>query len=157
MGRHQPVSSDDERGQGWVIVAGVLLLMLGTLNVIDGIAAIGSAHLYMANTTTYSPTSKPGWNILVLGILQLVAGLGLLVETSSRAGPARHLEPQRARATADDPGVSVVVASDLRDLLAAYPLRVGFRDSAVGHLEEEAVESADPTSRSRWWNRMAAL
>jgi hypothetical protein len=36
---------DEKRGQSWVMFAGVLLLTLGTPNVIDGIAAISKAHL----------------------------------------------------------------------------------------------------------------
>ncbi len=41
---------DEDRGYGWVVFAGILLLMLGTLNFIEGIAAIGNAHFFVANT-----------------------------------------------------------------------------------------------------------
>lgn len=37
---------DDDRGAGWVTLAGVLLLILGAINAIEGIAAIGNAHFY---------------------------------------------------------------------------------------------------------------
>ena len=74
-------SYDDERGQGWVMFAGVLLLLLGTLNVIDGIAAIGNAHFYVANAHyVFADLKTWGWIILVLGVLQLLVGLGVLVE-----------------------------------------------------------------------------
>ena len=43
-------AEDDERGYGWVMFAGVLLLMVGTLNFIEGLAAIGNAHFFVANT-----------------------------------------------------------------------------------------------------------
>jgi hypothetical protein len=35
---------DDERGYGWVVFAGTLLLLVGSINVIQGIAAIGNAN-----------------------------------------------------------------------------------------------------------------
>jgi hypothetical protein len=38
-----------ERGSGWVAFAGVLLLILGVLNTIEGIAAIGNAHFFSHN------------------------------------------------------------------------------------------------------------
>ena len=41
---------EDERGYGWVAFAGMLLLILGTLNFIEGLAAIGNAHFFVANT-----------------------------------------------------------------------------------------------------------
>jgi len=41
---------EEDRGFGWVAFAGVLLIMLGTLNFIEGLAAIGNAHFFVANT-----------------------------------------------------------------------------------------------------------
>jgi hypothetical protein len=41
---------DDDRGYGWVAFAGTLLLTLGTLNLIGGIAAIGNSHFFVNNT-----------------------------------------------------------------------------------------------------------
>ena len=38
-----------DRGAGWVAFAGVLFLILGTVNVIEGIAAIGNAHFFIGN------------------------------------------------------------------------------------------------------------
>jgi hypothetical protein len=49
--------------------------------VIDGIAAIGNAHFYVANAHyVFADLKTWGWIILVLGILQLLVGLGVLVE-----------------------------------------------------------------------------
>jgi hypothetical protein len=39
------------RGVGWVAFAGTLLLILGILNLIEGLAAIGDAHFFARNTT----------------------------------------------------------------------------------------------------------
>ena len=41
--------ADDERGYGWVVFAGTLLLMVGTLNIIAGIAAIGNSSFFVHN------------------------------------------------------------------------------------------------------------
>jgi hypothetical protein len=72
---------DEDRGQGWVIFAGVLLLLLGALNVIDGIAAIGHAHFYVANARyVFADLKTWGWIVLILGALQLLVGLGVLVK-----------------------------------------------------------------------------
>jgi hypothetical protein len=38
---------DQDRGYGWVAFAGVLLLMLGTLNFIEGLAAIGNSKFFV--------------------------------------------------------------------------------------------------------------
>jgi len=45
-----PYAVDEEHGYGWVAFAGVLLLMVGGINFIEGIAAIGNAHFFVANT-----------------------------------------------------------------------------------------------------------
>ena len=42
-------AEDDERGYGWVTFAGVLLMLIGSINFIMGIAAIGNAHFFTAN------------------------------------------------------------------------------------------------------------
>jgi len=36
-------------GYGWVVLAGVLLLMVGTLNFIMGLGAISNSHFFTAN------------------------------------------------------------------------------------------------------------
>ncbi len=53
-------SYDDERGYGWVAFAGVLLLISGTLNVIEGLAAIGNSHFFVANTHYIGDSSSFG-------------------------------------------------------------------------------------------------
>ncbi len=73
--------ADDDRGYGWVSFSGVLLLMLGTLNVIEGIAAIGNAHFFATNTHYIAGDLKTwGWIVLCIGVLQLVVGLGVFVK-----------------------------------------------------------------------------
>ena len=74
-------SYEDEAGNGWVTFAGVLLLILGTLNVIEGIAAIGNAHFFVANTHyIISSLNTWGWVALCIGALQLLVGLGVFIK-----------------------------------------------------------------------------
>ena len=71
----------DEHGYGWVVFAGVLLLILATINVIEGIAAIGNAHFFVANTHyVISDLNTWGWVVLCIGALQGLAGLGVFVK-----------------------------------------------------------------------------
>jgi len=76
-----PTSDAEERGYGWVMFAGVLLLTLGTLNVIDGIAAISNAHFYVANAHyVFGDLNAWGWTVLCLGALQLLVGVGVFAK-----------------------------------------------------------------------------
>lgn len=71
----------EERGEGWVAFAGVLLMILGTLNVIQGIAAIGRSHFYVANAHyVFGDLKTWGWVALCIGVLQLLVGLGVFVK-----------------------------------------------------------------------------
>ena len=71
----------DERGYGWVSFAGVLLLMLGGLNVIEGIAAIGNAHFFVANTHyIVGSLNAWGWIVMCIGAVQLLVGLGVFLK-----------------------------------------------------------------------------
>jgi hypothetical protein len=68
----------DEKGSGWVTFAGVLLVLLGTMNVIDGIAAIGRSHFYVANAHyMFGDLRTWGWIALCIGVLELLVGLGV--------------------------------------------------------------------------------
>jgi hypothetical protein len=99
----------EERGRGWVMFAGVLLLILGTLNVIDGIAAIGKARFYVGNAHyVFGDLRTWGWVALCIGVLLLLVGLGVFVKN------------QFARWT----GVVVLSLNAIAQLLMmpAYPL-----------------------------------
>ncbi|HYB30536.1 MAG TPA: hypothetical protein VEF89_28310 [Solirubrobacteraceae bacterium] len=71
----------DDRGYGWVTFAGVLLLILGSINFIEGLAAIGNAHFFVHNTNYVAGSLKTwGWFVLCIGVLQFVVGLGVFVK-----------------------------------------------------------------------------
>ena len=67
------------RGAGRVVFAAILLLMVGTLNVIYGIGAIDNAN-YFANDTRFvlDDLNTLGWVVLILGVIQLCAGFSLM-------------------------------------------------------------------------------
>jgi hypothetical protein len=70
---------DEERGSGWVAFAGVLLLIVGTLNIIEGIAAIDKASFFVANTHYIAgDLSAWGWTVLFIGIAEVLIGLGVM-------------------------------------------------------------------------------
>jgi hypothetical protein len=99
---------DEDRGYGWVLFAGVLLLLLGTLNSIEGIGAIGNAQFFVHNTNyVFGSLNTWGWVVLCIGVLQLAVGVGVFVKN------------QFARWT----GVVVLSANALAQLLMmpAYP------------------------------------
>jgi hypothetical protein len=67
------------RGAGRVVFAGILLLIIGTINIIYGIGALDGANVF-ANDTRYVLTNLNtlGWVTIVLGIIQLTGGFSLI-------------------------------------------------------------------------------
>jgi len=77
---------EDERGNGWVAFAGVMISVVGIMNVIYGIAAISNSRFYFRDTTyILSDLNTYGWFALGAGVIQLVAAFGIF----ARAGWAR--------------------------------------------------------------------
>jgi hypothetical protein len=68
----------EERGDGWVTFAGVMLMMLGIVNFIGGIAAIDDANFYVGNAQfVVSDLNAYGWAITILGAAQALVALGI--------------------------------------------------------------------------------
>jgi hypothetical protein len=62
------------------VFSGVLLLLVGTLNFIEGIAAVGNAHFFVANTHYIAGSLNTwGWVAMVIGVVQVCVGLGVFV------------------------------------------------------------------------------
>jgi hypothetical protein len=73
-GRHE-----EGRGYGLVLFAAVLLLMVGSFNMIYGIAAIAKSHVFVANAHyVFANLRAWGWITLIISILQLAAAAGVL-------------------------------------------------------------------------------
>ena len=72
---------EDNRGDGWVMFAGVMLLVAGSMNIIEGIAAIGNSSFFASKAHYLVGDLKAwGWIALLLGMAQALAGLGVLVK-----------------------------------------------------------------------------
>jgi hypothetical protein len=70
--------ADDAQGSRWITFAGVLLVVVATLNIIDGIAAISKSKFFVANAQyVISDLHTWGWVILVIGVLQMLVGFGI--------------------------------------------------------------------------------
>lgn len=72
---------DVERGYGWVAFAGVLVLVVGTINFIEGIAAISNARFFVHGTHyVFGSLNTWGWVVLCIGVVQLLVGLGVFAK-----------------------------------------------------------------------------
>jgi hypothetical protein len=67
------------RGAGRVVFAAIMLLIVGTLNIIYGIGALAEAHIYV-NDNRYVLTNLNvlGWVLIILGVIQLTGGFSLM-------------------------------------------------------------------------------
>src|SRR6516225_11050666 len=74
-------------GRGLIVFASVLLVILGCLNLIYGIAAIAHSHVFVANAQyVFGNLRAWGWITLILGVLQLLAAAGSWPVTRLPAG-----------------------------------------------------------------------
>jgi hypothetical protein len=63
---------------GWVIFAAIMLIIVGVLNVIWGIAAIADSKFFVQDQKyIISNLHLWGWITLIVGVLQLLAGFSL--------------------------------------------------------------------------------
>jgi hypothetical protein len=70
--------ADVDKGGGWLLFAGIMVLIVGVLNVIYGIAAIDNANFFVADQKyILSDLNTWGWVMLVLGALQLLAAFSI--------------------------------------------------------------------------------
>jgi len=67
------------RGTGRVLFAAILLVMLGSLNIIYGIGALDDANIFVNDTRfVLDNLSTLGWVLLILGVVQITGGLSLM-------------------------------------------------------------------------------
>lgn len=78
--RHiRDTSEPPAEGSGLIIFAVALLIILGVFNLIYGIAAIARSHVFVANAHfVFGDLRAWGWVALIVGVLQLLAGLGVM-------------------------------------------------------------------------------
>ena len=74
---------DDQAGYGLVTFAGVMLLIVGVLNTLYGIAAIDDANVFVGDARyVIGDLATWGWFLVGLGVLQLFAAFAIWRGTS---------------------------------------------------------------------------
>ena len=69
---------DGDRGLGWLVFAGIMLSIIGILNIVYGIAAIDTSSFYTANAHYVITDLKTwGWIVLGVGAIQFLAAFGI--------------------------------------------------------------------------------
>jgi len=72
------MNDETTEGAGWVLFAGIMLMILSILNIIWGIAAIDKANFFVADQHyIVSDLSTWGWVVLCIGGLQLIAAFSI--------------------------------------------------------------------------------
>ncbi|HZA59596.1 MAG TPA: hypothetical protein VE523_10465 [Solirubrobacterales bacterium] len=67
------------RGTGRVVFAAVILLIVGTLNIIYGIGALDDANIFVNDTRlVFDNLNTLGWVLIILGVIQLTGGFSLM-------------------------------------------------------------------------------
>jgi uncharacterized membrane protein HdeD (DUF308 family) len=71
-------SAYEIEGQPWVIFAGIMILLVGVMNVIYGIAAIDKSTFFVQDAKfVFAELNTWGWVLLVVGAIQLIAAFGI--------------------------------------------------------------------------------
>src|SRR4051812_37555458 len=63
------------RVTGWVLFAGILLMIAGGLNFINGLQALNNKEYFVPNRIIYDNLTFWGWVFVIYGIVQLFAGI----------------------------------------------------------------------------------
>ena len=72
----------EDTASGWVAFAGVMLVILATVNIIDGIAAVSNSTFFTANAKfVISGLNTWGWILILCGTGQGLVALGVWAQT----------------------------------------------------------------------------
>lgn len=73
------MDSYEKTGDGWVLFAGVMILIAGFINFIFGWAAIDGSSFFTdeGRYVIFTDLNTWGWFLLIIGILQLVASFSI--------------------------------------------------------------------------------
>jgi uncharacterized membrane protein (DUF2068 family) len=83
LSAQQSYPADEGRGYGWVIFAGTMLLIVGTLNFIYGIAAISDSKFYVKDAQfVISNLNTWGWFLVIVGAVQAISALGIWAQAA---------------------------------------------------------------------------
>ena len=68
----------EPEGAGWIVFAGIMMMIVAILNVIYGIAAIGNSKFFVADQKyILSSLNGWGWITLIIGIVQGIAAFSI--------------------------------------------------------------------------------
>jgi hypothetical protein len=66
------------RGAGRALFAAIMLMMLGIINIMYGIGALGDANIFVGDTRfVLDNLNTLGWVLIIVGVLQLTGGFSL--------------------------------------------------------------------------------
>ena len=67
------------RGAGRAVFTAILLMIVGTINIIYGIGALDDARIFVNDTRfILDDLNTMGWVLIILGVIQLTAGFSLI-------------------------------------------------------------------------------
>ena len=76
-----------EKGEGWLFFAFVILVIVGFFNVVLGLTMVAGDNIYVtardSGTVVIGSINGWGWVIFILGILEVIAGFGVLVRSQA--------------------------------------------------------------------------
>jgi hypothetical protein len=84
---HTPAAHEEfGGGVGWVLFGGVMLLILGTVNVIDGIAAVSNSNFFVGDAKfVFGSLNTWGWIVLIIGAAQILTAFGVFANSRAAA------------------------------------------------------------------------
>jgi hypothetical protein len=75
-----------DRALGWSIFGGSLLLIIGVMNLVTGIAAIGNSQFFVDDARfVFGNLDTWGWIVTILGVGALAAGVGVFANSRPAA------------------------------------------------------------------------
>ncbi len=75
---------EDRSDFGWMMFAGVVLLVLGCVNTVEGVAAVSGSDVFVGRAHyLFGDLGSWGWVIWVLGVTQALTGVAVLVKNQS--------------------------------------------------------------------------
>jgi hypothetical protein len=71
---------DENKGAGWIVFAWIMLLIMGTMAIINGIIALSNGAFFKAYGSAYitSNLTTWGWFALIMGILGIIAAFSVI-------------------------------------------------------------------------------
>ncbi len=79
---HDDPTYDVDPGRGWVLFAGIILAIVGVVNIGYGIAAIDESTFYVQGVEfVFGSLQLWGWFLLVIGVVQICVSVGIVRET----------------------------------------------------------------------------